>query len=65
MATVYVGSDGQCYTEDEVLERYESGGWEFCAAESESGQEIVRTESGDVVLLTPLGAEGQRLEIRE
>lgn len=63
MKTVYLGSDGRCYTEDEVWQRYESGAWEFCVGEEMTGQEIVRTDDGELLLLTPLGDGGKRVDI--
>ena len=51
---MYQASDGRYYSEIELWERYESGAWEFCMGETSTGQEVVETGRGELLLLTPI-----------
>ena len=54
MDTIYQASDGRYYSETELWQQYESGEWAFCAGEASTGQEVVRTDRGALLLLTPI-----------
>jgi len=52
--TIYVGSDGRCYTAVELWERLESGSWQPCCWDPESGDEWVETADGELLALSPV-----------
>lgn len=54
MDAMYQASNGRYYSEYELWEHYESGEWEYCTGESTTGQEVVQTERGELLLLTPI-----------
>ena len=54
MVEMYQGSDGDYYSEDELWRQYESGRWQFCMGEVDTGREVVQTETGDLLTLTPV-----------
>ena len=54
MVEMYHGSDGEYYAADELHRQYESGRWKFCMGDSNDGREVVQTETGDLLTLTPL-----------
>lgn len=51
---MYHGSDGEYYSAVELHRQYESGRWKFCMGDSDDGREVVQTETGDLLTLTPL-----------
>ena len=51
---MYHGSDGEYYSATELHRQYESGRWKFCMGDSNDGREVVQTETGDLLTLTPL-----------
>lgn len=52
--TLYEGTDGYYYGCTQVWERLESGRWTPFCWDTESGQEWVETETGDLLCLTPV-----------
>ncbi len=52
--TIYVGTDGRYYGCVQVWERFEANEWIPCCWDAESGQEWVRTETDDLLSLTPI-----------
>ena len=54
MVEMYHGSDGDYYSETELWRQYESGRWQFCMGELDTGREVVQTETGDLLTLTPV-----------
>ncbi|MFB6129567.1 MAG: hypothetical protein ABEJ28_01955 [Salinigranum sp.] len=54
METVYLGADGDTYSESDVWARYESGAWRFCMGDAADGRELVERSDGRLLMLTPL-----------
>ena len=54
MVEMYHGSDGEYYSADELHRQYESERWKFCMGDTANGREVVQTETGDLLTLTPL-----------
>lgn len=54
MVEMYHGSDGEYYSADELHRQYESERWKFCMGDTGDGREVVQTETGDLLTLTPL-----------
>jgi len=67
MERVYEGSDGQYYTDEQILMKFESYEWTACMWEvDEPSRELVETEDGELLMLTPLPeAEPARVEDAE
>lgn len=55
--TVYACSDGTYYGDVQVWERFESGAWQPCCWDDDSGTEWVVTSDGDLLTLTPVSHE--------
>lgn len=53
-ATIYQGSDGKYYGNIDVWNRFETGVWDPCCWDEESGTEWVRTEENELLVLTPV-----------
>ena len=51
---MYHGSDGEYYSAVELHRQYDSGRWKFCMRDSNDGREVVQTETGELLTLTPL-----------
>ena len=51
---MYHGSDGEYYSTTELHRQYDSGRWKFCMGDSNDGREVVQTETGELLTLTPL-----------
>ncbi|WP_199174710.1 hypothetical protein [Halegenticoccus soli] len=51
--SVYEGSNGRYYTENDLWERFESGAWTPRMWETDTGREIVETEAEEVLMLAP------------
>lgn len=59
METIYLGADGTTYTETELWNRYESGTWRFCMGDADTGRELVETDTGDLLMLSPVGPDAE------
>ncbi|SEL51348.1 hypothetical protein SAMN04488691_105154 [Haloferax larsenii] len=56
----YSCSDGQQYSEVEIWERLEDGIWRVCCWNSETGEEWMETDDGELVHLAPVPDEQSR-----
>ena len=67
METVYEGSNGQYYTDEQIIRKFENSEWVACMWElDEPCRELVETEAEELLMLTPLpDAEPARLEDAE
>jgi len=51
---VYESSDWRYFGEARLWEKFESGTWEPCAWDPETGREWIETDDGDLLMLIPI-----------
>ena len=56
--SVYEGSDGERYSEQEIWRRLESEEWRVCCWDDSTGEEWVITPDEELLLLTPIDPDG-------
>lgn len=52
--SIYRGSDGRYFTDQDVCLRIESGDWRFGIWDESSGLELVETRNGEALMLEPI-----------
>lgn len=57
--TVYVGTDGRLYSDEDIWPRLETETWTVCCWDNETGREVVETEEGELLFLTPFARTPQ------
>lgn len=55
--TVYRGSDGRRYTDEDVWVHLENDRWNVFCWDTESGLEVMENSDGDLVFLDPIRDE--------
>lgn len=52
--TVYRGSDGRYYTDEDVWVRLENSSWNVCCWDTETGVEVMENDDHELVFLAPV-----------